>query len=441
MSSFEIIGGHKLHGVIHPQGAKNEALQVICAVLLTSEKVVIDNVPDIRDVNKLIGLLQLMGVRVRRLNDDSALLTEGRSYEFQADDVNLDVLESEEFALQAAALRGSIMVVGPLLSRYGKAVVPQPGGDKIGRRRLDTHFLGMEKLGATVTYRRGGYRVQADGLEGCYMLLDEASVTGTANIVMAAVMAKGTTTIMNAACEPYVYQLCKMLNNMGASIEGVGSNRLTIHGVGELHGCSHRLLPDMIEVGSFIGMAAMTQGDITIPNVGMEHLGLIPRVFRRLGIEVWQKGDDLFIPQQEHYEIERFMDGSIMTVADAPWPGFTPDLISIALVVATQARGSVLIHQKMFESRLFFVDKLIDMGAQIILCDPHRATVIGLDREHRLRGVRMSSPDIRAGVALLIAALSADGRSRIDNIEQIDRGYQRIDERLRALGAEIERVE
>lgn len=441
MSSFEIIGGHKLHGVIHPQGAKNEALQVICAVLLTSEKVVIENVPDIRDVNKLIGLLQLMGVRVRRLNDDSALLTEGRSYEFQADDVNLDVLESEEFARQAAALRGSIMVVGPLLSRYGKAVVPQPGGDKIGRRRLDTHFLGMEKLGAEVTYRRGGYRVQTDGLEGCYMLLDEASVTGTANIVMAAVMAKGTTTIMNAACEPYVYQLCKMLNNMGANIEGVGSNRLTIHGVGELHGCSHRLLPDMIEVGSFIGMAAMTQSDITIPNVGMEHLGLIPRVFRRLGIEVWQKGDDLFIPQQEHYEIERFMDGSIMTVADAPWPGFTPDLISIALVVATQARGSVLIHQKMFESRLFFVDKLIDMGAQIILCDPHRATVIGLDREHRLRGVRMSSPDIRAGVALLIAALSADGRSRIDNIEQIDRGYQLIDERLRALGAEIERVE
>ena len=320
-------------------------------------------------------------------------------------------------------------------------MVPQPGGDKIGRRRLDTHFLGMEKLGAEVTYRRGGYRVQTDGLEGCYMLLDEASVTGTANIVMAAVMAKGTTTIMNAACEPYVYQLCKMLNNMGANIEGVGSNRLTIHGVGELHGCSHRLLPDMIEVGSFIGMAAMTQSDITIPNVGMEHLGLIPRVFRRLGIEVWQKGDDLFIPQQEHYEIERFMDGSIMTVADAPWPGFTPDLISIALVVATQARGSVLIHQKMFESRLFFVDKLIDMGAQIILCDPHRATVIGLDREHRLRGVRMSSPDIRAGVALLIAALSAEGRSRIDNIEQIDRGYQRIDERLRALGAEIERVE
>ena len=441
MSSFEIIGGHKLHGTIHPQGAKNEALQVICAVLLTADKVTIENVPDIRDVNKLISLLQLLGVKVRRTNDDSALLTEGRSFEFQADEVNLDVLESEDFAQQAAALRGSIMVVGPLLSRYGRAVVPQPGGDKIGRRRLDTHFLGMEKLGAVVNYRRGGYQVEAEKLQGCYMLLDEASVTGTANIVMAAVMAEGTTTIMNAACEPYVYQLCKMLNSMGADIEGVGSNLLTIHGVKELHGCSHRLLPDMIEVGSFIGMAAMTQSDITIPNVGMEHLGLIPKVFRRLGIEVWQKGDDLFVPSQEHYEIERFMDGSIMTIADAPWPGFTPDLISIALVVAIQARGSVLIHQKMFESRLFFVDKLIDMGAQIILCDPHRATVIGLDQQHRLRGVRMSSPDIRAGVALLIAALSADGKSRIDNIEQIDRGYQHIDERLRLLGAEIKRID
>ena len=441
MSSFEIIGGHKLHGTIHPQGAKNEALQVIRAVLLTADKVTIENVPDIRDVNKLISLLQLLGVKVRRTNDDSALLTEGRSFEFQADEVNLDVLESEDFAQQAAALRGSIMVVGPLLSRYGRAVVPQPGGDKIGRRRLDTHFLGMEKLGAVVNYRRGGYQVEAEKLEGCYMLLDEASVTGTANIVMAAVMAEGTTTIMNAACEPYVYQLCKMLNSMGADIEGVGSNLLTIHGVKELHGCTHRLLPDMIEVGSFIGMAAMTQSDITIPNVGIEHLGLIPKVFRRLGIEVWQKGDDLFVPSQEHYEIERFMDGSIMTIADAPWPGFTPDLISIALVVAIQARGSVLIHQKMFESRLFFVDKLIDMGAQIILCDPHRATVIGLDQQHRLRGVRMSSPDIRAGVALLIAALSADGKSRIDNIEQIDRGYQHIDERLRLLGAEIKRID
>ena len=441
MSSFEITGGHKLHGEIFPQGAKNEALQVLCAVLLTSGKVVIDNIPDISDVNKLIGLLQLLGVKVRRLNDDTRLLTDGRSYEFQADEVNLGVLHGEEFAMQASALRGSIMIVGPLLSRYGQAYVPQPGGDKIGRRRLDTHFLGMEKLGAQVDYRRGGYEVKAQKLKGCYMLLDEASVTGTANIIMASVMASGTTTIMNAACEPYIYQLCKMLNSMGAKIKGVGSNLLTIRGVKELHGCQHRLLPDMIEVGSFIGMAAMTQSDLTIRNVGMQHLGLIPQVFRRLGIEVWQKGDDLFVPSQEHYEIERFMDGSIMTIADAPWPGFTPDLISIALVVATQAKGSVLIHQKMFESRLFFVDKLIDMGAQIILCDPHRATVIGLNQEHRLRGVRMSSPDIRAGVALLIAALSADGKSRIDNIEQIDRGYQHIDERLRQLGANIRRID
>lgn len=441
MSSFEIIGGHRLNGEIYPQGAKNEALQVICAVLLTSEKVVIENIPDIRDVNKLINLLKLLGVKVRQLNDDSKLLTEGRSFEFQADEVNLNALESEEFARQAAALRGSIMVVGPLLSRYGRAVVPQPGGDKIGRRRLDTHFLGMEKLGATVTYRFDGYHVTANSLKGCYMLLDEASVTGTANIVMASVLAPGSTTIMNAACEPYVYQLCTMLNSMGAKISGIGSNLLNIEGVGELHGCTHRMLPDMIEVGSFIGMAAMTRSDLTIRNVGIQHLGLIPQVFRRLGVEVWQKGDDLFIPGHDHYEIERFMDGSIMTVADAPWPGFTPDLISIALVVATQARGSVLIHQKMFESRLFFVDKLIDMGAQIILCDPHRATVIGLDHEHSLRGVRMSSPDIRAGVALLIAALSAEGTSRIDNIEQIDRGYQHIDERLRLLGAEIKRIE
>ena len=441
MSSFEIEGGYKLHGDIQPQGAKNEALQVLCAVLLTGERVVIENIPDIRDVNKLIDLLQLLGVKVRRLNEDSTLLTDGRSYEFQADEVNLDALESEEFAHQATALRGSIMLVGPLLARYGRALVPQPGGDKIGRRRLDTHFLGMEKLGATVSYRRGGYGVTAEKLQGCYMLLDEASVTGTANIIMAAVLAEGTSTIMNAACEPYVYQLCKMLNSMGAEIEGVGSNLLTIHGVKSLRGCRHRLLPDMIEVGSFIGMAAMTQSDITIRNVGIEHLGLIPQVFRRLGIEVWQKGDDLFVPARDHYEIERFMDGSIMTVADAPWPGFTPDLISIALVVATQAKGSVLIHQKMFESRLFFVDKLIDMGAQIILCDPHRATVIGLDWTHRLRGVRMSSPDIRAGVALLLAALSADGKSRIDNIEQIDRGYQHIDQRLRKLGAVIERID
>jgi UDP-N-acetylglucosamine 1-carboxyvinyltransferase len=439
MSSFEIIGGHKLKGEIVPQGAKNEALQVLCAVLLTSEKVRIEHVPDIRDVNKLIDLLKLLGVNVRE--DVPSACESGRTFEFQADQVNLEVLQSPQFREQAGALRGSIMLVGPLLSRYGQAVVPQPGGDKIGRRRLDTHFIGMERLGATVEYKRGAYLVNAKKLKGCYMLLDEASVTGTANIIMTAVLARGTTTIMNAACEPYVYQLCNMLNSMGARISGVGSNLLTIRGVKELHGCSHRLLPDMIEVGSFIGMAAMTEGDITIKNAQVQHLGLIPQVFRRLGIEVWQRGDDLYVPAQEHYEIERFMDGSIMTVADAPWPGFTPDLISIALVVATQAKGSVLIHQKMFESRLFFVDKLIDMGAQIILCDPHRATVIGLDREHKLRGVRMTSPDIRAGVALLIAALSAEGKSRIDNIEQIDRGYQFIDKRLVKLGAEIRRVD
>ena len=439
MSSFEIIGGRKLKGEIVPQGAKNEALQVLCAVLLTTEKVRIEHVPDIRDVNKLIDLLKLLGVNVRE--DVPSACESGRTFEFQADQVNLEVLQSPQFREQATALRGSIMLVGPLLSRYGQAVVPQPGGDKIGRRRLDTHFIGMERLGAEVEYKRGAYLVTAKKkLKGCYMLLDEASVTGTANIIMTAVLARGTTTIMNAACEPYVYQLCNMLNSMGARISGVGSNLLTIRGVRELHGCEHRLLPDMIEVGSFIGMAAMTQSDLTIRNAQVQHLGLIPQVFRRLGIEVWQKGDDLYIPAQEHYEIERFMDGSIMTVADAPWPGFTPDLISIALVVATQAKGSVLIHQKMFESRLFFVDKLIDMGAQIILCDPHRATVIGLDREHKLRGVRMTSPDIRAGVALLIAALSAEGKSRIDNIEQIDRGYQHIDERLRKLGADIRRI-
>ncbi len=439
MSSFEIIGGRKLKGEIVPQGAKNEALQVLCAVLLTSEKVRIEHVPDIRDVNKLIDLLKLLGVNVRE--DVPSACESGRTFEFQADQVNLEVLQSPQFREQAGALRGSIMLVGPLLSRFGQAVVPQPGGDKIGRRRLDTHFIGMERLGAEVEYKRNAYLVSAKKLKGCYMLLDEASVTGTANIIMTAVMARGTTTIMTAACEPYVYQLCNMLNRMGAKISGVGSNLLTIRGVKELHGCEHRLLPDMIEVGSFIGMAAMTQGDITIKNAQVQHLGLIPQVFRRLGIEVWQRGDDLYVPAQEHYEIERFMDGSIMTIADAPWPGFTPDLISIALVVATQAKGSVLIHQKMFESRLFFVDKLIDMGAQIILCDPHRATVIGLDREHKLRGVRMVSPDIRAGVALLIAALSAEGKSRIDNIEQIDRGYQHIDQRLIRLGAEIRRVE
>ena len=438
MSSFEIQGGYHLKGEITPQGAKNEALQVLCAVLLTSEKVVIENVPDIRDVNKLMDILQLLGVKINCLYQDE----NERTFEFQADEVNLDMLNSDGFSAQATALRGSIMLVGPLLARFGKAMVPQPGGDKIGRRRLDTHFIGMEKLGATVEYQRTGYHVEsANGLKGCYMLLDEASVTGTANIVMAAVMAQGDTTIMNAACEPYVYQLCKMLNSMGAKIEGVGSNLLKIKGVNELHGCNHRLLPDMIEVGSFIGMAAMTQSDIIIKNAQVEHLGLIPQVFRRLGVEVWQKGDDLYVPRQKNYEIERFMDGSIMTIADAPWPGFTPDLISIALVVAIQCKGSVLIHQKMFESRLFFVDKLIDMGAQIILCDPHRATVIGLDHEHKLRGVRMTSPDIRAGVALLIAALSAKGKSRIDNIEQIDRGYQHIDERLRKLGARITRID
>ncbi|MBP9991647.1 MAG: UDP-N-acetylglucosamine 1-carboxyvinyltransferase [Bacteroidales bacterium] len=432
MASFEIIGGNRLNGEITPQGAKNEALQVLCAVLLTNEKVRIENIPDIRDVNRLIELLAMLGVKVRK---------DGKGvYEFEASEVDLSVLQSKDYAVKAAALRGSIMLVGPLLSRYGIASVPQPGGDKIGRRRLDTHFLGMEKLGAKVEYKINGYQVSSKSLKGCYMLLDEASVTGTANIIMAAVLAEGETTIMNAACEPYVYQLCNMLISMGADISGVGSNLLTIRGVKTLHGCTHRLLPDMIEVGSFIGMAAMTRGDLTIKNVEVKHLGLIPQVFRRLGIEIWQRGDDLYVPSQEHYEIEHFMDGSIMTIADAPWPGFTPDLISIALVVATQAKGSVLIHQKMFESRLFFVDKLIDMGAQIILCDPHRATVIGLDRDHSLRGVRMTSPDIRAGVALLIAALGAEGKSRIDNIEQIDRGYENIDERLRLLGAEIQRI-
>ena len=437
MSSFEIIGGRRLKGEITPQGAKNEALQVLSAVLLTAEKVRISDVPDIRDVNKLIDLLKLLGVNVRQ--DVTATTESGRTFEFQADQVNLEVLGSPDYREQAGTLRGSIMLVGPLLSRFGHAVVPQPGGDKIGRRRLDTHFIGMEKLGASVDYKRGAYVVDAKRLKGCYMLLDEASVTGTANIIMAAVLAHGTTTIMNAACEPYVYQLCKMLNAMGARISGVGSNLLTIRGVRELHGCEHRLLPDMIEVGSFIGMAAMTQSDLTIRNAQVQHLGLIPQVFQRLGIEVWQRGDDLYIPAQEHYEIERFMDGSIMTIADAPWPGFTPDLISIALVVATQAKGSVLIHQKMFESRLFFVDKLIDMGAQIILCDPHRAVVIGHDHKIGLRAGRMTSPDIRAGIAMLLAAMSAKGTSTIDNIEQIDRGYEDIEGRLNALGAHIER--
>jgi UDP-N-acetylglucosamine 1-carboxyvinyltransferase len=433
MSSFEITGGKRLHGEIIPQGAKNEALQVICAVLLTADKVCISNIPDIRDVNKLIELLSEMGVKVEKTGKEQ--------YTFQADYVDLEYLKTETFKTKAASLRGSVMIVGPLLARFGKAYIPQPGGDKIGRRRLDTHFIGLEKLGAKFDNDNFNkfYKIDASHLEGCYMLLDEASVTGTANIVMTAVMAKGKTTIFNAACEPYLLQLCNMLNSMGAKINGVGSNLLTIEGVKEMHGCDHRLLPDMIEVGSFIGLAAMTRSELTIKNVNYHQLGIIPEVFRRLGINIQKREDDIYIPQQDNYEIEHFMDGSIMTISDAPWPGFTPDLISIALVVATQARGSALIHQKMFESRLFFVDKLIDMGAQIILCDPHRATVIGLNHQYPLRGIEMISPDIRAGVALLIAALSAQGKSTIHNIEQIDRGYQQIDERLNKLGAEIKR--
>lgn len=444
MAKFVIEGGYPLRGEVIPQGAKNEALQVIAAVLLTTQQVTISHIPDIRDVNKLIELLELLGVKTEEIQ----VKPEGRTICFDASEVSYDKMESVEYCKSAAALRGSILLAGPMLARFGKAFVPQPGGDKIGRRRMDTHYSGFEQLGAKVEFvhRRSegiqGYLVDAqEGLRSAEMLLDEASVTGTANLVMAAVMAKGISVIMNAACEPYVYQLCHMLNSMGAKINGVMSNRLVIQGVSSLRGTAHCLLPDMIEVGSFIGMAAMTHGELTIRNASVSHLGLIPKVFRRLGIEVWQRGDDLFIPEQEHYEIERFRDGSIMTIADAPWPGFTPDLISIALVVATQAKGSVLIHQKMFESRLFFVDKLIDMGAQIILCDPHRATVIGLDWEHRLRGLTMSSPDIRAGVALLMAALSAEGTSVINNIEQIDRGYQHIDRRLAALGAHIERKE
>jgi UDP-N-acetylglucosamine 1-carboxyvinyltransferase len=434
MSSFEIAGGNRLHGEIIPQGAKNEALQIICAVLLTPEKVIIRNVPDIRDVNKLIELIACMGVKVEKISPDV--------YSFQADTVDLDFLKSAAYREKAGNLRGSVMITGPLLSRFRKGYIPQPGGDKIGRRRLDTHFLGFQKLGATLVSEPDGnvYRIEAPELKGTYMLLDEASVTGTANIVMAAVMATGKSTIFNAACEPYLVQLCEMLNRMGAQISGVGSNLLTVEGVEYLGGTEHTLLPDMIEIGSFIGLAAMTQSEITIRNVNYPALGIIPEVFGRLGIKMELKGNDLLIPAQDHYEVETFMDGSIMTIADSPWPGFTPDLISIALVVATQAKGSVLIHQKMFESRLFFVDKLIEMGAQIILCDPHRATVIGLDRQYALRGIRMSSPDIRAGVALLIAALSGRGKSVIDNIEQIDRGYQNIDGRLRAIGADIKRV-
>lgn len=435
MNSFEIIGGKQLKGEIIPQGAKNEALQVISAVMLTSEKVTIHNIPDIQDVNNLIELLRTLGVEIEKTAPDT--------YVFQAVNVDLEHLKSPDFRSKASSLRGSIMLLGPLLARFGVGYIPQPGGDKIGRRRLDTHFIGLQKLGARfdVDLVNQSYRVETSGLKGAYMLLDEASVTGTANIVMAAVRAQGISTIFNAACEPYVSQLCTMLNTMGAKISGVGSNLLTIEGVNELHGCTHTLLPDMIEVGSFIGLAAMTRSEITIRDVNYHMLGLIPDVFRRLGIRVEQRNDDIFVPAQDHYEVDSYMDGTIMTIADAPWPGFTPDLISIALVTAIQARGSVLIHQKMFESRLFFVDKLIDMGARIILCDPHRATVIGLNHEYPLRGIRMSSPDIRAGVALLIAALSANGTSIIDNIEQIDRGYQQIDERLRKLGAQIRRIE
>jgi UDP-N-acetylglucosamine 1-carboxyvinyltransferase len=434
MSSFEIRGGKKLHGTIVPQGAKNEALQVICACLLTTEKVTISNIPDIRDVNKLIDLLRTAGVTVENPSPST--------FTFQADKIDPDYLKTTEFREKVGSLRGSIMILGPLLARFGKGFVYLPGGDKIGRRRLDTHFIGMQKLGATFDYDQDSqlFSFEAPELIGSHMLLDEASVTGTANIVMASVFAKGETVIFNAACEPYLFQLCNMLVSMGADISGIGSNLLTIRGVKKLGGCHHTLLSDMIEVGSFIGLAAMTQSQITIKNVNYEQLGMIPDVFKKLGITVIKHEDDLIVPEQKHYEIETFMDGSIMTIADAPWPGFTPDLISIVLVVATQAKGTVLIHQKMFESRLFFVDKLIDMGARIILCDPHRATVIGIDRQYALRGIRMSSPDIRAGVALLIAALSAEGKSMIDNIEQIDRGYQDIDQRLRMLGAEITRI-
>ena len=431
MAVFEVFGGKKMKGEIIPQGAKNEALQVVCAVLLTDEKVIIRNVPEIVDVMKLIDLLKELGVKVERLAPEE--------YSFHADAVDVDYIDSPEFKKKGAALRGSIMIVGPLLARFGKALMPKPGGDKIGRRRVDTHFIGFENLGAKFNYDSENEIFSVDGknLRGTYMLLDEASVTGTANIIMAASMAEGTTTIYNAACEPYIQQLCKMLNSMGAKISGVGSNLLTIEGVEKLKGTEHRILPDMIEIGSFIGMAAMTQSEITIKNVSWENLGIIPSVFRRLGIQLEKKNDDIYIPAQDHYEIDTYIDGSILTIADAIWPGFTPDLLSIVLVTATQARGTVLIHQKMFESRLFFVDKLIDMGAKIILCDPHRATVIGLDRQQQLRGIQMASPDIRAGVSLLIAALSAKGKSTIFNVNQIDRGYQHIDKRLNNIGAEI----
>ena len=435
MATFEVMGGVPLHGDIFPQGAKNEALQILCATLLTPERVTVHNVPEIVDVLQLIELLKKMGVVVERID--------GSTYSFEARQIDFDYLHSADYRSRAARLRGSVMIIGPLLARYGLGWIPKPGGDKIGRRRLDTHFIGFQKLGATFDFDSNAdfFSVSARQLKGCYMLLDEASVTGTANIIMAAVRAKGRTTLYNAACEPYIQQLCRMLCRMGARISGIASNLLEIDGVEELHGTDHTMLPDMIEVGSFIGMAAMTQSDITIKNVSYENLGIIPAQFARMGINFEQRGDDIHIPRHDHYQIESFIDGSIMTIADAPWPGLTPDLLSVFLVVATQAKGAVLIHQKMFESRLFFVDKLIDMGAQIILCDPHRATVIGNDQQFRLRPTRMTSPDIRAGVALLIAALSADGRSVIQNVEQIDRGYQNIDGRLNALGAQIRRIE
>ena len=435
MTTFKVQGGNKLNGEITPQGAKNEALQILCAVLLTDEKVIIENIPNIRDVNILINLLKDLEVQVNKINDDT--------YSFKAESININYLASEEYKKKSSSIRGSIMMIGPLLARYGKGFIPRPGGDKIGRRRLDTHFNGFKQLGATFSYDKsqGYYEVTADKLTGSYMLLEEASVTGTANIIMTAVLAQGKTTIYNAACEPYLQQLCKMLNSMGAKISGIGSNLISIEGVTSLTGCTHRILPDMIEIGSFIGLAAITKSEITIKDVSYEDLGIIPEVFKKLGIKIEKKNDDIYIPSQDNYTIENFIDGSILTISDAPWPGFTPDLLSIILVVAAQAKGSVLIHQKMFESRLFFVDKLIDMGAQIILCDPHRATVIGLNHSSRFKATTMVSPDIRAGVSLLIAALAADGESTIHNVEQIDRGYQNIDTRLNALGAKITRIE
>ena len=434
MATFKVQGGLKLKGELHPQGAKNEALQVLCAVLLTPEEVIMENVPDIRDVNILIDLLRDLNVKVNKIDSET--------YSFKADKVNVDYLSSEDYKAKSSRIRGSIMIVGPLLARYGKGYIPRPGGDKIGRRRVDTHFIGFENLGAKFEYdsKEEFYRVSAEKLKGTYMLLDEASVTGTANIIMTAVMAEGKTTIYNAACEPYLQQLCQMLNSMGAKITGVGSNLLHIEGVKSLGGCTHRILPDMIEIGSFIGLAAITQSEITIKNVAYDKLGVIPSIFSKLGIKMERRGDDIYIPEQDSYEIQNFIDGSILTISDAPWPGFTPDLLSIVLVVASQAKGSVLIHQKMFESRLFFVDKLIDMGAQIILCDPYRATVIGGNHQVKFKSTTMTSPDIRAGVSLLLAALAADGESTIHNVEQIDRGYQNIDKRLNAIGANIKRI-